>query len=163
MAVTHVQRSALLPFAQADLFAMVADVRAYPDFLPWCDSIEVLSESAERVEARVNARAAGVSQSFITCNQMYPNHCIELSLVEGPFEQFAGRWEFTALGDGSVTGCKLRWTCVLNSRARTPFCAAPLVRCLSAPAPRWWSAFASVQQRCMAASCRECHRGLRAA
>ena len=107
MAVTHVQRSALLPFAQADLFAMVADVRAYPDFLPWCDSIEVLSESAERVEARVNARAAGVSQSFITCNQMHPNHCIELSLVEGPFEQFAGRWEFTALGDGSVTGCKL--------------------------------------------------------
>jgi len=27
--------------------------------------------------------------------------------VEGPFEHFAGRWDFIALGDGSVSGCKL--------------------------------------------------------
>ncbi len=107
MAVTHVQRSALLPFAQADLFAMVADVRAYPSFLPWCESIEVISESPDVVEARVEARAAGVSQSFITRNQMNSHSSIELSLVEGPFEQFAGRWDFVALGDGSVSGCKL--------------------------------------------------------
>lgn len=107
MAVTHLQRSALLPFAQADLFAMVADVRAYPNFLPWCDSVDVLSETDDFVEARVNARAAGVSQSFITRNKMNHTDSIELSLVEGPFDQFEGRWDFIALGDGSVTGCKL--------------------------------------------------------
>ncbi len=107
MAATHVQRSALLPYAQADLFAMVADVRAYPSFLPWCEAVEVLSESAEVVEARVSAKAAGVSQSFVTRNHMHAHSSIELSLVEGPFEQFAGRWDFTSLGDESVTGCKL--------------------------------------------------------
>lgn len=107
MAVTHVERSALLPYSQADLFAMVADVRAYPSFLPWCSGIEVLSETADVVEARVSARAAGVSQSFVTRNQMNAFRSIELSLVEGPFDHFAGRWDFIALGDGSISGCKL--------------------------------------------------------
>lgn len=107
MASTHIERSALLPFSQSDLFAMVADVRAYPQFLPWCDSLEVLTESAEQVEARVNARAAGVSQSFVTRNSMTPHESIELSLVEGPFEHFQGRWDFVALGDDTVSGCRM--------------------------------------------------------
>ena len=108
MSITHIERSALLPFAQQDLFAMVADVRAYPNFLPWCNSVEVLSETDSVVEARVGARAAGVSQSFITRNAMHPFHSIELSLVEGPFEHFAGRWDFVALGDEAVSGTKLQ-------------------------------------------------------
>jgi len=32
---------------------------------------------------------------------------IELTLVEGPFEQFAGRWDFVALADATVSGAKL--------------------------------------------------------
>lgn len=108
MSITHIQRSALLPFRQEDLFAMVADVRVYPQFLPWCNSIDVLSETAEVVEARVTAGAAGVSQSFVTRNQMTAFDSIELSLVEGPFEHFEGRWDFIALGDASVSGAKLQ-------------------------------------------------------
>lgn len=108
MSITHIQRSALLPFRQEDLFAMVADVRAYPQFLPWCSSVEVLREDADVVEARVRAKAAGVSQSFVTRNQMRPFRSIELSLVEGPFEHFEGRWDFIALGDGSISGAKLQ-------------------------------------------------------
>ncbi len=107
MAETRVERSAILPFTQAELFAMVGDVRSYPEFLPWCDGVDVLAESDQEVTARVSARAAGVSQSFVTCNRMHPEDAIDLSLVEGPFERLTGRWEFTALGDGTVSGCKL--------------------------------------------------------
>ena len=107
MPITHIQRSALLPFSQQQLFEMVADVRVYPTFLPWCDSVEVLQESEDVVEARVNARAAGVSQSFVTRNQMTPHDVIALSLVEGPFDQFEGRWEFLGLGDETVSGTRL--------------------------------------------------------
>jgi len=107
MSVTRVERSAILPFSQAELFAMVADVRAYPEFLPWCTAVEVIAESDEEVTARVSAGAAGVQQSFVTCNHMHPDEAIELSLVEGPFEKLAGRWDFVALGDETVSGCKL--------------------------------------------------------
>jgi len=107
VAITHIQRSALLPFTAQQLFDMVADVRAYPSFLPWCDAIAVLKETDELLEARVTAGAAGVTQSFVTRNSMDPPHCIELSLVEGPFEHFAGRWDFVALADATVSGAKL--------------------------------------------------------
>ena len=107
MALTHIERSALLPFTPQQLFDMVADVRAYPTFLPWCDSIDVLREDDDVVEARVNARAAGVSQSFITRNQMTPHSSIGLSLVEGPFERFEGQWDFVGLGDDTVSGARL--------------------------------------------------------
>lgn len=107
MAITQIQRSALLPFTVEQLFAMVADVRAYPSFLPWCDAVYVLKESEELVEARVTAGAVGVSQSFVTRNLMNAPNSIELALVEGPFEHFAGRWDFVALADASVSGAKL--------------------------------------------------------
>ena len=120
MANTHIERSALLPFAQADLFAMVADVRAYASFLPWCDSVDVLSESPEQVEARLTVGAAGVSQSFVTRNRMSPNDTIELSLVEGPFEHFAGRWSFLALGDGTVSGCRMSLDMIFRLARKNP-------------------------------------------
>lgn len=107
MAITHIQRSALLPFTVQQLFDMVADIRAYPTFLPWCDAIDVLKEDATVVEARVTAGAAGVSQSFVTRNQMTIPERIELSLLEGPFEHFKGRWDFVALSDATVSGAKL--------------------------------------------------------
>ena len=103
MAITHIQRSALLPFSAEQLFEMVADIRAYPSFLPWCDEVEVLKETEEVVEARVVAGAAGISQSFVTRNVMRAPTCIDLGLVEGPFDHFAGRWGFVSLTDASVT------------------------------------------------------------
>jgi len=107
VAITHIQRSALLPFTAEQLFDMVADVRAYPSFLRWCDSVEVLKETDELLEARVTAGAIGVSQSFVTRNLMKKPNSIELSLVEGPFDQFAGRWDFLALADETVSGAKI--------------------------------------------------------
>lgn len=107
MAITQIQRSALLPFTVEQLFEMVADVRAYPSFLPWCTAIDVLEETETLVEARVTVGAAGVSQSFVTRNLMDAPNSIELTLVEGPFEQFAGRWDFVALADATVSGAKL--------------------------------------------------------
>jgi len=107
VAITQIQRSALLPFTVEQLFEMVADVRAYPSFLPWCTAIDVLEETETLVEARVTVGAAGVSQSFVTRNLMDAPNSIELTLVEGPFEQFAGRWDFVALADATVSGAKL--------------------------------------------------------
>ena len=107
MAITQIQRSALLPFKVEQLFEMVADVRAYPSFLPWCTAVDVLEETEDLLEARVTAGAVGVSQSFVTRNLMNAPDSIELTLVEGPFERFAGRWDFVALADATVSGAKI--------------------------------------------------------
>lgn len=126
----HIQRSALLPYAQAELFAMVADVERYPEFLPLLESVERLPSSAadadRLVEARVQLKAAGIRESFITRNHMRPPNRIELELLEGPFDAFAGFWQFTALGeakpDGTgVAGCKVELDLRFELSRSNPF------------------------------------------
>ena len=113
----HIQRSALLPYAQEQLFAMVADVERYSEFLPWLESVvlvptqnESQNKPADRlVEARVQLKVAGIRESFITRNHMHPPERMELELLEGPFDAFEGFWRFTPLGDATSanTGCKV--------------------------------------------------------
>jgi ribosome-associated toxin RatA of RatAB toxin-antitoxin module len=49
-------------------------------------------------------RIAGMVQAFTTRNTLDPPQRISMQLVEGPFKQLSGTWEFAALGD---RGCKV--------------------------------------------------------
>ncbi len=99
-----IQRSALLPVSAQVLYDLVNDVASYPQFLPWCDSSEVLEVSAEQMTARLTIAKGGVNQSFVTRNTLVPGERIEMNLVEGPFSRLNGVWHFKALGEHA---CKI--------------------------------------------------------
>lgn len=101
---THIQRSALLPYPAQALFDLVNDVRAYPQFLPWCAVGEVLEQSDEHMLAALTVAKGSVSQRFLTKNTLNPGRGIEMSLREGPFTDLHGIWEFKALGEKA---CKI--------------------------------------------------------
>ena len=110
--MTHIQRSALLPYPQSELFALVADVERYPEFLPLLESVALVPQAEPNpdiIEARVELKVAGMRERFVTRNHMQPPDRIELELLEGPFDQFAGYWLFTSLGaaGAEATGCKV--------------------------------------------------------
>ena len=46
----HVKRSVLLWYAPREMYALVTDIDAYPQFLPWCERAEVV-ERHEREAA----------------------------------------------------------------------------------------------------------------
>ena len=100
-----VSRSSLVPYTAEQMYALVDDIEAYPDFLPWCSGAEVLERDAEQVVASVEMKRAGFRKSFTTRNTLTPGESIELALVGGPFQQLAGRWQFDSLADGA--GCKV--------------------------------------------------------
>ena len=81
------------------MYALVADIEAYPVFLPWCTNASIHSEDETTVEASLELTHSGFSKSFTTRNAMQPDESIALSLVDGPFRQFAGDWTFTDLGN----------------------------------------------------------------
>lgn len=100
----RVQRSALVPYPAADMFALVNDIDAYPQFLPWCSAAQVLSRDAESLTARVEVARGGFHKAFTTRNILEPTQRIHMTLVEGPFRTLDGVWQFTALGEA---GCKV--------------------------------------------------------
>ena len=81
------------------MFALVADVDAYPQFLPWCGGARVLSRDGDRATAAVDIDFHGIRQGFTTINTEVPFERIDMALVDGPFSRLEGGWRFSALGD----------------------------------------------------------------
>jgi ribosome-associated toxin RatA of RatAB toxin-antitoxin module len=99
-----INRSALVPYTPQEMFALVSDVNAYPQFLPWCGDAQVLAVEGEEVTARIAFAVSGVSKSFTTRNHHVPGRRIDMRLLEGPFNDLRGHWQFDPLGDA---GCKI--------------------------------------------------------
>ena len=102
--MTVINRSALLPFSAYQLFELVSDVESYPRYMEGCVGACVLRREEDWVEARLDLARAGITQSFSTRNRMSAPREITLELIDGPFEYFAGCWDFRALGDSA---CKM--------------------------------------------------------
>ena len=93
-----VERSALVTYTAAQMFALVNDVARYPEFLPWCVGARVEDISAgERIAAIKVAR--GVQQTeFTTSNSLLQVVQIHMRLMHGPFRDLKGDWRFEAIG-----------------------------------------------------------------
>ncbi|MES2489559.1 MAG: type II toxin-antitoxin system RatA family toxin [Pseudomonadota bacterium] len=97
--MAKLERSALLTFSADELYRLVADIESYPQFLPGCVSAKVESADETLVRARVGFRVKGLSDSFATENRMEQGTRIHMKLLEGPFKQLSGVWEFQPLAE----------------------------------------------------------------
>jgi ribosome-associated toxin RatA of RatAB toxin-antitoxin module len=94
-----VERSALVTFTPAQMYALVNDVERYPEFLPWCASARVEKISPVEALAAVTAAKGPVHLQFTTRNSLKPDAEILMQLAEGPFSRLTGRWNFEAVGE----------------------------------------------------------------
>jgi ribosome-associated toxin RatA of RatAB toxin-antitoxin module len=93
-----VERSALVTFSAAQMFALVNDVARYPEFLPWCVGARVEEASpTERIAALKVARGV-LRTEFTTRNTLVPDAEIRMQLLHGPFRDLKGEWHFEAIG-----------------------------------------------------------------
>jgi len=106
--VRKVSRSALVPFSAGQMYALVEDFLAYPDFLPWCTGAILHFRDEETIEASLALQRGGIKKSFTTRNTLHPGVAMGIALVGGPFRHLAGGWQFTQLGeDGSKVSLEL--------------------------------------------------------
>ncbi len=97
--MASIEKSVLVRHSAASMFALVADIEAYPRFLPWCGGARVVERDGDRVTAEVVIDFHGIRQSFTTLNEQHPCERIDLRLVRGPFSSLDGTWRFTPLAD----------------------------------------------------------------
>ena len=114
-----VHKSVLIWYSAEEMFGLVSDVTAYPQFLPWCDRAQVLAQDEAGMRAEVGIAFAGIRQSFTTQNSHVPGRQIDLALVDGPFSHLAGHWRFVPVGDGSERACKVELTLDYAFRSAT--------------------------------------------
>jgi len=92
-----INRNALVPYSAAEMYALVDDIKAYPQFLPWCRSATEWSRGEDEVKASIELHRGGVHKTFTTLNRLQRDKMIEVRLVEGPFHHLEGFWRFESL------------------------------------------------------------------
>ncbi|NOY74153.1 MAG: type II toxin-antitoxin system RatA family toxin [Gammaproteobacteria bacterium] len=99
-----ISRSALVPYSASEMFSLVDNIIAYPEFLPWCSQSNEIERDADEVHASIEINKGALRKSFSTCNRIQKNKMIEMRLKEGPFKHLQGFWRFDQLGD---EGCRV--------------------------------------------------------
>ncbi|MFZ2451988.1 MAG: type II toxin-antitoxin system RatA family toxin [Methylovulum miyakonense] len=95
--MTIVQKSALVKYSAQQMFDLVNDIEAYPQFLPWCSGSRIIKRADDVVEAELSISKGGFKKSFSTRNQMDKGGKITVSLLDGPFSYLEGVWNFMPL------------------------------------------------------------------
>lgn len=95
-----------MPYTSEQMFRLVADIEAYPQFLSSCKSARVLKQHGNQVEAQLCLAKSGIEQCFSTQNTNLEFESIELQLLDGPFTSFEGLWSFREIAD---LGCKVEF------------------------------------------------------
>jgi len=96
-----INKSALVPYTAQEMYSLVDDIDAYPDFLPWCGASEVIERNEDEVTASILLSRSGLNKSFTTLNRLQRGKMIEMRLIEGPFRHLQGFWRFESLNESA--------------------------------------------------------------
>jgi ribosome-associated toxin RatA of RatAB toxin-antitoxin module len=92
--VTKINKQANVAYSAKQMFALVNDVKSYPEFLPWCTETNLLEEKRDSMIVSVSVSLGKIKQSFTTENTMQADTSIRMKLVKGPFKKLNGYWQF---------------------------------------------------------------------
>lgn len=108
----QVKKTVLLWYSPLEMYELVTGIRQYPQFLPWCESAELLDQHDDGVTARLGLAYAGVRHAFTTRNTHESGRLVRMQLVDGPFSMLDGVWQFHPLakpGAEQAQACKIEF------------------------------------------------------
>jgi coenzyme Q-binding protein COQ10 len=96
---THAEQR-VLPYTQEQLFALVADVERYPEFLPWCVGARIRERQGNVVVADLVIGFKLIRERFTSRVELDPPRRIDVAYTEGPFRYLNNHWSFTPVPGG---------------------------------------------------------------
>lgn len=91
-----------LPFTPEQMFDLVADIEKYPEFLPWCVGLRLLSRDENRITADLMVGYKMIRETFTSEVALYRPDRIDVTYKDGPFRHLLNEWEFLPDGAGGT-------------------------------------------------------------
>ena len=104
-----------LPYSPEQVFALVADVARYDEFLPWVVAVRVRSSSETETVADLIVGFNAFKERFTSRVVKQHPHRICVDYVEGPLKYLHNEWHFERAADG---GTDLRFSVDFAFRSR---------------------------------------------
>jgi len=98
----------VMPYTAQQMYDLVADVKSYPQFLPWVVACRVREEreipEGTQVDADLIVSFKVFRESFLSRVTMKPvPMTIDVEYLEGPFKYLINNWRFEPRADGGCT------------------------------------------------------------
>jgi coenzyme Q-binding protein COQ10 len=93
-----------LPYSAEQMFALVADVGRYHEFLPWVVAARVRSDSDSEMIADLLVGFKSLREKFTSKVLKHHPDRIEVIYLDGPMRDLDNVWTFTPLPEG---GCEV--------------------------------------------------------
>jgi coenzyme Q-binding protein COQ10 len=101
---THAEKR-VLPYGAEQMYALIADVERYPEFLPWCAAVRIRSRKplsdgdGEVIEADLVVSFKVYRERFTSRVTLRPaSHRIDVEYLDGPFRYLNNHWDFELRG-----------------------------------------------------------------
>lgn len=97
------------------MFALVADIAHYPDFLPWVVALRIRSDSEHEAVADMIVGFKGLRESFSCRVHKQRPDSVTVSYIDGPMRHLTNEWHFAPTDDG---GCRVDFMVDFSFRSR---------------------------------------------
>ena len=96
-----IQETRALPYSAEQMFALVADVGRYAEFLPWVVATRVRSDSETEMVADMLVGFKALREKFTSRVEKQRPSEIRVHYVDGPLRDLDNHWKFRPLGPDS--------------------------------------------------------------
>lgn len=96
---THAEER-VLPYTPEQLFALVADIESYPEFLPWCVGARIRERRPGLVVADLIIGFRMFREAFTSRVALDPPRRIDVTYTDGPFRYLTNQWRFSVVPEG---------------------------------------------------------------
>ena len=94
-----------LPYTPEQLFAMVADIEKYDEFLPWVVAVRIKSSSEAETIADLVVGFNAFKERFTSKVTKQAPDKIIVDYVDGPLKYLHNEWTFNPASDGGTDLC----------------------------------------------------------
>jgi|OM-RGC.v1.021123859 Oligoketide cyclase/lipid transport protein len=104
---THCEKK-IIPYRTDQMFDLVADIAAYPQFLPWCVASRIRSRRGNIVLADLIVGFKMIKERFTSKVELVepsgPGQpaAINVEYLDGPLKSLRNQWEFKPAGNGDA-------------------------------------------------------------
>ena len=110
-----------LRYSSNQMFDLISDIESYPDFIPWCSRVKIISRTKDELK-KIDFVEADMSVSFKVFNETFSSrvsldrlsHEIVVEYLSGPFKFLNNRWNLDRL----EKGCKVNFYVEFEFKSR---------------------------------------------
>lgn len=113
--MAHFTEDKILPYTPEQVFALVADVGRYAEFLPWCIGSRVYNRKPTSFDADVIIGFKMFREKFTSRVTFENPHKVDVDYIKGPMRRLYNHWRFLPEKEGA---CRVQFAVDLEFKNR---------------------------------------------